>query len=80
MGPVYLYEAVNLYKGRRVIASMGEDQGINWQVHKLAFISACGFVGGMIAGLLGIGGGLVMGPLFLELGIHPQMIPPAGLT
>jgi uncharacterized membrane protein YfcA len=29
------------------------------------------FCGGVMAGLLGIGGGLILGPLLLELGLHP---------
>jgi uncharacterized membrane protein YfcA len=29
------------------------------------------FVSGIMAGLLGIGGGLILGPLLLELGLHP---------
>jgi uncharacterized membrane protein YfcA len=29
------------------------------------------FLSGMLAGLLGIGGGLILGPLLLELGLHP---------
>lgn len=69
---VYLYEAISLYKGRRVIASKG-DQGTNWQIGKLVSISACGFLAGIVGGLLGIGGGFIMGPLFLELGIPPQV-------
>ncbi|XP_031282659.1 sulfite exporter TauE/SafE family protein 3-like [Pistacia vera] len=30
-------------------------------------------VAGLVGGLLGIGGGFIMGPLFLELGIPPQV-------
>lgn len=29
------------------------------------------FLSGLMAGLLGIGGGLILGPLLLELGLHP---------
>jgi uncharacterized membrane protein YfcA len=29
------------------------------------------FISGVMAGLLGIGGGLIIGPLLLELGLHP---------
>ena len=29
------------------------------------------FISGVMAGLLGIGGGLIIGPLLLELGMHP---------
>jgi len=28
---------------------------------------------GMVGGLLGLGGGFILGPLFLELGIPPQV-------
>jgi hypothetical protein len=67
------YEAVNLYKGRRVIASKGEA-GTNWRVYQLVLYCACGIVAGVVGGLLGLGGGFILGPLFLELGIPPQVI------
>ncbi|KAH7565225.1 hypothetical protein JRO89_XS09G0168100 [Xanthoceras sorbifolium] len=66
------YEAVSLYKGRRRIASKGEA-GTNWKVHQLILYSACGALAGIIGGLLGLGGGFILGPLFLELGIPPQV-------
>jgi hypothetical protein len=28
---------------------------------------------GMVAGIVGIGGGLLMGPMLLDLGVHPQV-------
>lgn len=55
-----------------MIASKGE-KGKNWQVHELLSYCACGILAGIIGGLLGIGGGFVMGPLFLELGIPPEV-------
>lgn len=69
---VFLYEAIGLYKGRRRISSKG-DEVMDWQVHRLLMFSACGVVAGIVGGLLGIGGGFVMGPLFLEMGIPPQV-------
>lgn len=69
---VTLYEAVSLYKGRRIIASKGEA-GTNFKVHQLVLYSACGVLAGVVGGLLGLGGGFIMGPLFLELGIPPQV-------
>jgi hypothetical protein len=66
------YEAVSLYKGRRVIASKGE-RGINFRVHQLVLYCACGIVAGVVGGLLGLGGGFILGPLFLELGVPPQV-------
>ncbi|XP_042499496.1 sulfite exporter TauE/SafE family protein 3-like [Macadamia integrifolia] len=69
---VSLYQAVSLYKGRRVIASRG-DIGTNWKVHQLIFCCSCGVLAGIVGGLLGLGGGFILGPLFLELGVPPQV-------
>lgn len=69
---VSLYEAVSLYKGRRVIASKG-DYGTGLKVSQLALYCACGVLAGVVGGLLGLGGGFIMGPLFLELGVPPEV-------
>ncbi|CAB4303140.1 unnamed protein product [Prunus armeniaca] len=69
---VSTYEAVNLYKGRRVIASE-EESVTDWKVHQLVLYCACGIIAGIVGGLLGLGGGFILGPLFLELGIPPQV-------
>lgn len=66
------YEAILLYKGKRVIASNG-DQGINWSVKQLILYCSCGIIAGLIGGLLGLGGGFILAPLFLGLGIPPQV-------
>ncbi|XP_027347002.1 sulfite exporter TauE/SafE family protein 3-like [Abrus precatorius] len=67
-----LYEAVLLYRGKRVIASKG-DQQTHWGVHKLILYCTCGILAGIIGGLLGLGGGFILGPLFIGLGIPPQV-------
>lgn len=69
---VSLYEAIGLYKGQRVIASKGAT-GSNLQVHQLILYCSGGILAGMVGGLLGLGGGFIMGPLFLELGVPPQV-------
>ncbi|KAH0700269.1 hypothetical protein KY285_014519 [Solanum tuberosum] len=69
---VSLYEAICLYKGTRVIASKGKEI-TNWKPHLLFFYCCCGIVAGIVGGLLGLGGGFILGPLFLELGIPPQV-------
>ncbi|KAL3735859.1 hypothetical protein ACJRO7_024910 [Eucalyptus globulus] len=66
------YEAYNLYTGRRVIASRGEVAA-NWKISQLVMYCAFGIAAGMVGGLLGLGGGFILGPLFLELGIPPQV-------
>ncbi|MCD9640478.1 hypothetical protein HAX54_025815 [Datura stramonium] len=66
------YEAVSLYKGWRRIESKGED-GTNFRVLQLIVYCFFGIVAGMVGGLLGLGGGFIMGPMFLELGVPPQV-------
>ncbi|KVH89667.1 Transmembrane protein TauE like protein [Cynara cardunculus var. scolymus] len=62
------YEAVSLYKGYRKISSKG-DSGTNLRVGQLVSYCSCGILAGLVGGLLGLGGGFIMGPLFLELGV-----------
>ncbi|GAB4842230.1 hypothetical protein Ancab_012196 [Ancistrocladus abbreviatus] len=66
------YEAVKLYKGKRVLASRGEMEA-NWKIHQLVLYCSVGILAGVVGGLLGLGGGFILGPLFLELGIPPQV-------
>ncbi|XP_014508382.2 sulfite exporter TauE/SafE family protein 3 isoform X2 [Vigna radiata var. radiata] len=67
-----LYEAVLLQKGKRVIASKGDEQR-RLHVWKLMVYCTCGLMAGIIGGLLGLGGGFILGPLFIGLGIPPQV-------
>ncbi|KAJ0006742.1 hypothetical protein Pint_29772 [Pistacia integerrima] len=71
-GGVTSYEAVSLYKGRTRIESKGEA-GTNWRVHQLILYSCMGVLAGVVGGLLGLGGGFILCPLFLELDIPPQV-------
>ncbi|XP_057773060.1 sulfite exporter TauE/SafE family protein 3-like isoform X2 [Salvia miltiorrhiza] len=66
------YQAVCLYKGWSVVESKGEP-GIKWTVYQLILCCFCGILAGVVGGLLGLGGGFILGPLFLELGIPPQV-------
>eukprot|EP00258_Populus_trichocarpa_P022589 XP_024438608.1 sulfite exporter TauE/SafE family protein 3 isoform X3 [Populus trichocarpa] len=66
------YVAVSLYKGRRKIASKGEARN-NWPLHRLFFYCVTALMAGTVGGMLGLGGGFILGPLFLEMGIPPQV-------
>lgn len=67
------YQAVKLYQGKRVLSTSQGAEGANWRVDKLVFYCASGIAAGLVAGLLGLGGGFIMGPLFLEMGITPHV-------
>ena len=56
---------------RKIINFPYDERDIIWTkptIIKLAFI---GLVAGFVAGVIGIGGGVVLGPILLDLGIHP---------
>ncbi|XP_020092210.1 uncharacterized protein LOC109712846 isoform X2 [Ananas comosus] len=69
---VTLYEALCLCKGKRTIASRGK-QDVTWKMHQLFLYCCCGVLAGIVGGLLGLGGGFILGPLFLEMGVPPQV-------
>jgi hypothetical protein len=48
------------------------ETDIKWNNNLIFLKFPCySFISGLMAGLLGIGGGLILGPLLLELGLHP---------
>ncbi|CAI9784838.1 unnamed protein product [Fraxinus pennsylvanica] len=67
---VYGHESICMYKGWKKIASKRDD-GSNLKVHQLITYCLLGALAGTVWGLLGVGGGSIMGPIFLELGIPP---------
>ncbi|KAF7099544.1 hypothetical protein CFC21_101168 [Triticum aestivum] len=69
---VAMYEAVGLVQGRRVISSKKNEHN-SLRAHQLLVYCFLGVTAGVVAGLLGVGGGSIMGPLFLELGVPPQV-------
>jgi len=46
---------------------------VQWDYKKTRFYACFTFVAGIVAGLIGIGGGMVLGPLMLVMGIHPSV-------
>jgi hypothetical protein len=69
-----MYEAHGLISGKRVLSSKGISQH-NILTHRQLFVYCLfGILAGLVGGLLGLGGGFIMGPLFLELGIPPQVV------
>ena len=44
----------------------------DWPLRRLLYIYVIVIVIGMIAGMVGLGGGVLIAPLMMELGVHPQ--------
>ncbi|XP_031488902.1 sulfite exporter TauE/SafE family protein 4-like isoform X2 [Nymphaea colorata] len=75
---VFIYEAVKLCKEGRRRRKCGNTESvceasIEWTPIQLIFCALCGILGGTVGGLLGSGGGFILGPLLLELGVIPQV-------
>lgn len=49
------------------------EQDVVWDFPKTRFYAFFTFVAGVVAGLIGIGGGMVLGPLMLVMGIYPRV-------
>jgi uncharacterized membrane protein YfcA len=71
-----------LYFGHKLVAKQGERVAVQypyleddpiWDRSSLRFYGSFTFVAGIVAGLIGIGGGMVLGPLMLVMGIHPRV-------
>ena len=62
----------------RMAEGSGNEYGageVQWGNKELLYYPCFAFMAGMMAGLLGIGGGMVIGPMLLEMGILPQVRP-----
>lgn len=73
-----VYEAYGLRTGRRALSSNKGGSQLQQQsalrIRQLLVYCLFGVLAGLVGGLLGMGGGFIMGPLFLELGIPPQVV------
>ncbi|KAJ0262176.1 Sulfite exporter TauE/SafE family protein 4 [Hirschfeldia incana] len=75
---VFGFEAVRLFTENKKRLSSGNTESIceatiEWTPLSLIFCALCGLTGGIVGGLLGSGGGFVLGPLLLEIGVIPQV-------
>ncbi|KAK9079362.1 hypothetical protein SSX86_001033 [Deinandra increscens subsp. villosa] len=75
---VFGYECVKLYKESKKRKNAGNPESvceaaIDWTTPHLIFCAFCGLLGGTVGGLLGSGGGFILGPLLLEIGVIPQV-------
>nr|CAD1822402.1 unnamed protein product [Ananas comosus var. bracteatus] len=75
---VFVWEAVKLWRESRERRMCGNSEcvceaSIEWTGPQLLFCALCGLLGGTVGGLLGSGGGFILGPLLLEIGVIPQV-------
>ncbi|KAL2502677.1 Sulfite exporter TauE/SafE family protein [Forsythia ovata] len=75
---VFFYECIKLYKESKKRRLAGNPESIceatiQWTATNLALCALCGILGGTVGGLLGSGGGFILGPLLLEIGVIPQV-------
>jgi len=64
---------LNEYAYRKSIGYPYHPTDIHWNTRIVTLYPFFGLCSGIMAGLLGIGGGLILGPLLLELGLHPTV-------
>ena len=75
---VFGYEAMKLFEEGRKRKKAGNPESIcaasiEFTPITISFCALCGLLGGTVGGLLGSGGGFILGPLLLEIGVIPQV-------
>lgn len=65
------------YAGTKVVAAKQAEndagEGVTWTASTMRLYPVLSTTAGFLGGFLGIGGGIIMGPLLLELGVHPEV-------
>merc|ERR1712176_664569 len=69
----YALKLMRETQGKKSVAYPFHAQDVLWDFQKTRFYSFFTFVAGIVAGLIGIGGGMVLGPLMLVMGIYPRV-------
>lgn len=62
----------NLEYKKCVISSFNDTKSEFIQENKLK-IALCGLLGGILAGMIGVGGGMISTPLLLTMGFNPKV-------
>jgi len=63
----------------RTVAQHGRSEeelksGIQWTSSTTTLYPCVAFIAGLLGGMLGLGGGMIMAPFLVELGLHPEVI------
>jgi len=74
--------AFGMFFGRKAVSKSTQKAAVDfqfvegdvvWTWDQFRLYSFWTFVAGIVAGLIGIGGGMILGPLMLQLGLLPQV-------
>lgn len=74
------YITVSQYHARVAAGWEFRDGDVQWDESKTIQYPIIGVLSGVIAGMFGIGGGLINGPLMVELGFNPEVAAATGAT
>eukprot|EP00980_Cylindrotheca_fusiformis_P030417 scaffold24793_cov108-Cylindrotheca_fusiformis.AAC.3 len=67
------FKGVKQTEEKKKVGYPFHPQDVLWDFSKTRFYAFFTFLAGIVAGLIGIGGGMVLGPLMLIMGVHPQV-------
>ena len=67
---VYLVRKTQICERTNYVFDEGD---IHWTYGKCGYVTLCSVVAGMVVGLLGMGGGNLIGPMLLALGVRPEI-------
>jgi len=70
---VFGLKAVKRTESRMKVNYPFHQNDVLWSRKKLNLYAGFTFGAGIVAGLIGIGGGMVLGPLMLIMGVHPRV-------
>merc|ERR1719223_704143 len=65
--PIWICLSIAMYYGYRVLQEDG------WQLRQVMVYQSVAMLTGVLAGLVGIGGGLILSPFFLLYGVEPSI-------
>jgi len=72
-GSFFGLKLLKLREARETVNYPYTATDVQWDMGKLRFYAASTFFAGIVAGLIGIGGGMVLGPLMIVMGLHPSV-------
>jgi len=71
---------INQYYARCAAGWENVDGDVEWDEQRTLMYPVVGILSGLIAGMFGIGGGIINGPLMVELGFVPDVAAATGAT